>query len=113
MADRGQITGAILDGPLALDNAISKEVARIKKSESVVAGDPDIRTSGHPCRSRPRRRPHSRQATHLPCRQPARQTRLVRRCLPDGECRTGAEPDENRRLKWETHFWYSTPVRRA
>ncbi|WP_300337249.1 phosphate acyltransferase [Accumulibacter sp.] len=42
MADRGQITRAILDGPLALDNAISKEVARIKKSESVVAGDPDI-----------------------------------------------------------------------
>ncbi|MBK7953600.1 MAG: hypothetical protein IPK02_06300 [Candidatus Accumulibacter sp.] len=42
MADRGQITGAILDGPLALDNAISKEAARIKKIESVVAGDPDI-----------------------------------------------------------------------
>ncbi len=42
MADRGQITGAILDGPLALDNAISKEAARIKKIESLVAGDPDI-----------------------------------------------------------------------
>ena len=42
MADRGQITGAILDGPLALDNAISKEAARIKKIDSVVAGDPDI-----------------------------------------------------------------------
>ena len=35
-------TGAILDGPLALDNAISKEAARIKKIESVVACDPDI-----------------------------------------------------------------------
>ena len=42
MADRGQITGAILDGPLALDNAISKEAARIKRIDSVVAGDPDI-----------------------------------------------------------------------
>jgi len=42
MADRGQITGAILDGPLALDNAISKEAARIKKIDSIVAGDPDI-----------------------------------------------------------------------
>ncbi|EXI82367.1 MAG: Phosphate acetyltransferase [Candidatus Accumulibacter appositus] len=42
MADRGQITGAILDGPLALDNAISKEAARIKKIDSLVAGDPDI-----------------------------------------------------------------------
>jgi phosphate acetyltransferase len=42
MADRGQITGAILDGPLALDNAISAESARIKKINSVVAGDADI-----------------------------------------------------------------------
>ena len=42
MADRGQITGGILDGPLAFDNAISKEAARIKGIQSVVAGDPDI-----------------------------------------------------------------------
>jgi len=42
MADRGQITGAILDGPLAMDNAISREAARIKGIESEVAGDPDI-----------------------------------------------------------------------
>jgi phosphate acetyltransferase len=42
MADRKQITGAILDGPLAFDNAISKEAARIKGIESEVAGDPDI-----------------------------------------------------------------------
>jgi phosphotransacetylase len=42
MAERGQITGAILDGPLAFDNAISKEAARIKGIESEVAGDPDI-----------------------------------------------------------------------
>jgi phosphate acetyltransferase len=42
MAERGQITGAILDGPLAFDNAISKEAAKIKKIRSEVAGDPDI-----------------------------------------------------------------------
>ena len=42
MADRGQITGALLDGPLALDNAISYESARIKKIKSPVAGDADI-----------------------------------------------------------------------
>jgi len=42
MADRKQITGGILDGPLAFDNAISKEAADIKGIESEVAGDPDI-----------------------------------------------------------------------
>ena len=42
MADRGQITGAILDGPLAFDNAISKEAAETKGIHSEVAGDPDI-----------------------------------------------------------------------
>jgi phosphate acetyltransferase len=42
MADRGQITGAILDGPLALDNAISLEAARIKKINSPVAGHANI-----------------------------------------------------------------------
>jgi phosphate acetyltransferase len=42
MADRGQITGAVLDGPLAFDNAISKEAARTKGIHSDVAGDPDI-----------------------------------------------------------------------
>src|SRR5262249_53198212 len=42
MADRGQIAGGILDGPLAFDNAISAEAARIKGIKSDVAGDPDI-----------------------------------------------------------------------
>ena len=42
MADRGQITGGLLDGPLAFDNAISKEAAKIKGIRSEVAGDPDI-----------------------------------------------------------------------
>ena len=38
MADRGQITGGVLDGPLALDNAINAEAARIKGISSAVAG---------------------------------------------------------------------------
>jgi phosphate acetyltransferase len=42
MADRGQITGALLDGPLAFDNAISKEAAAIKGIRSEVTGDADI-----------------------------------------------------------------------
>jgi phosphotransacetylase len=42
MADRHQITGALLEGPLAFDNAISAEAAREKGIESEVTGDPDI-----------------------------------------------------------------------
>ena len=42
MAERGQITGGILDGPLALDNALSKESATAKNIVSQVAGDADI-----------------------------------------------------------------------
>ena len=42
MADRGQITGGILDGPLALDNAINLAAAQIKKIDSPVAGLADI-----------------------------------------------------------------------
>ena len=42
MADRGQITGAILDGPLALDNAISLESVKIKKIDSPVAGRANV-----------------------------------------------------------------------
>jgi len=42
MADRGQITGGILDGPLAFDNAISAEAARIKGIRSEVSGEADI-----------------------------------------------------------------------
>ncbi len=42
MAERGQITGGVLDGPLAFDNAISAEAARIKGIQSPVAGDADI-----------------------------------------------------------------------
>jgi len=42
MADRGQITGGILDGPLALDNAINPEAAQIKKIVSPVAGRANV-----------------------------------------------------------------------
>ncbi len=42
MADRGQITGAVLDGPLALDNAISREAAAIKHLTSPVAGRANV-----------------------------------------------------------------------
>jgi len=42
MADRGQIEGALLDGPLAFDNAISREAALIKGIHSPVAGEADI-----------------------------------------------------------------------
>jgi phosphate acetyltransferase len=42
MAERGQITGGFLDGPLALDNAIDLGAAKIKKITSAVAGQADI-----------------------------------------------------------------------
>jgi phosphotransacetylase/acyl dehydratase len=42
MADRGQITGGLLDGPLAFDNAVSLRAARDKKIVSEVAGQADI-----------------------------------------------------------------------
>ena len=42
MADRGQITGAVLDGPLAFDNAINEEAAKTKKITSPVAGKADV-----------------------------------------------------------------------
>jgi phosphate acetyltransferase len=42
MADRGQIKGGLVDGPLAFDNAISKDAAKTKGIDSDVAGDPDI-----------------------------------------------------------------------
>ena len=42
MAERGQITGGLLDGPLAFDNAVSEEAARTKKIHSPVAGRADI-----------------------------------------------------------------------
>ncbi len=42
MADRGQIKGAFIDGPLALDNAVDPEAAKIKAIKSEVAGLADV-----------------------------------------------------------------------
>jgi phosphate acetyltransferase len=42
MADRGQIAGGMLDGPLAFDNAVSEQAAKTKKIESQVAGKADV-----------------------------------------------------------------------
>ena len=42
MAERGQVRGGVLDGPLAFDNAISADAALTKGIQSKVAGDPDI-----------------------------------------------------------------------
>jgi phosphotransacetylase len=42
MAERKQITGGLLDGPLAFDNAINLQAAKTKGIDSPVAGDPDI-----------------------------------------------------------------------
>jgi len=42
MAERGQIAGGVLDGPLAFDNAISEFAAKVKGIESEVAGDADV-----------------------------------------------------------------------
>ena len=42
MAERGQITGGVLDGPLAFDNAISAAAARVKGIVSAVAGEADV-----------------------------------------------------------------------
>jgi phosphate acetyltransferase len=42
MAERGQIRGALVDGPLALDNAISPQAAIIKKLASLVAGRANV-----------------------------------------------------------------------
>ncbi len=61
MADRGQITGGILDGPLALDNAISLE--SVQHQEDRLAGG---RARQRARRARPRGRQHARQEPVVP-----------------------------------------------
>src|SRR3712207_9559662 len=57
MADRGQITGGLVDGPLALDNAIDLGAAKLKKIQSPVAGQanvlvvPDLEAGNMPAKS--------------------------------------------------------------
>ena len=77
---RADHAAALLDGPLAFDNAISKEAARIKGIVSEVAGDPDILLvpdleAGQ----------HARQAAHLPGQ---RRQRRARRSAP--ACRSSS-----------------------
>jgi phosphate acetyltransferase len=60
MADRGQIKGGLLDGPLAFDNAISAQAAEIKHIES------RWRARRHPGRARPGERQHAGQAARIP-----------------------------------------------
>ena len=61
MAQRGQITGGLLEGPLALDNAISPEAARIKGIDLARGG-----SCRHPGRSRPGSRQHAGEEPDLP-----------------------------------------------
>ena len=77
MAERGQITGAVLDGPLAFDNAISRDAAP-HQGHPLRGG----RRSRHPPRSRSRVRQHPRQAAHVP-----RQRRQRRPGARSARCR--------------------------
>lgn len=87
MADRGQIRGGPLDGPLAFDNAISKQAARSKR-DRVRSG----RRRRYPAGARPRCRQHAGQATELSRQR--RQRRPGARCTraggADQPCRRGA-----------------------
>ena len=100
MADRGQITGGILDGPLALDNAISEESAAIKHIVSPVAGRanvlvvPDLEAgnmlakslsvSGRRRRGRHRARGQGADHPDQPGRLGRHPPRLLRRRQPPG-----------------------------
>ena len=124
MADRGQITGGVLDGPLALDNAISLEAAKIKKIDSPVAGRanvlvvPDLEAGNMLAKSlsflagRGRRRHRARRARADHPHQPRRlgddapgllRGRRARRARAPRECREGRgddrrDPRSERRL---------------
>ena len=118
MADRGQITGALLDGPLALDNAISPEAARIKKIDSPVAGRANVlvvpgpRVGQHarqePHLPRPRRRRGHRARgegadhPHQPCRLADLPTRLVRGGDAGRRCAAHQRPAGGEVRRWPT-----------
>src|SRR3974390_1277269 len=121
MADRGQITGGLLDGPLAFDNAINLEAAKIKGIKSEVAGRAQIggrrawRLAPWRCFP-PTRAAASRQCQPRDCHEhdPGRERRLVEREVrglwdrgrrraqvahqgPDGRHRRAAAPARRRR----------------
>ena len=128
MADRGQIVGAELDGPLAFDNAISPEAARIKGIRS--AGR---RAGPDPGRARPRSRQHAGQEPDVPLQRRCRRHRagraradhpdLARRRCPDAHGllrRGGALCEQPAReaagaglSRWPRPSWSSTPAARA
>jgi hypothetical protein len=83
MADRGQIKGGVVDGPLAFDNAISRDAAKIKGIVSEVAGDPDILLA-----------PTSRRAT---CGEAAELPRQRRQRRPGARRARAGDPDQPRR----------------
>ena len=86
MADRGQITGGLLDGPLAFDNAISAEAAQ-DQGHHVGGG----RRPGHPARAGSGGRQHPREAAQLPGQRRQRRPR-ARRARAD-------HPDQPRRQR--------------
>ena len=77
MAERGQITGGVLDGPLAFDNAIDPEAARIKGIKSRSRGP-----GANPGRAGSRSGKHARQEPQFP-RQRRRRGNRARRARPD------------------------------
>ena len=89
MAERGQITGGLLDGPLAFDNAIDPEAARIKGIDGPVAGH-----GADPRRARPRGRQHAGEEPDLPrpCRRRRHRARRPRADRPHLARRLGAHP---------------------
>ena len=128
MAERGQITGALVDGPLAFDNAISAEAARDQGHP--VGG---VRRSRHPARPGSRGRQHPRQAIELPRQrrqrragarraradhpdQPRRQRPLEDRQLRRrgaGGARAAIDAGDHQRPPWANTPSSSTQARRA
>ena len=96
MAERGQITGGVLDGPLALDNAIDLGAARIKKHR-LAGGGP----GRHPRRARPRGRQHAGQepVLHGRRRRGGHRARRARADHPDQPRRLGRDA-ARRRAPW-------------
>jgi phosphate acetyltransferase len=97
MADRGQITGALLDGPLALDNAISPKAAAIKKIVSPVAGRANVLVV--PDRSRQ----HARQKPIIPWRGGRRWNRARGARADHSDEPRGLTPHPSRFLRGRRH----------
>jgi hypothetical protein len=129
MADRKQITGAVLDGPLALDNAIDPEAARIKKNRFTGGGAGQL-----PGGAGSRSWQHAREESDVPCRRGCRRdcpgragadhinqsggyidcaARLLRGGGAGGRSPSRPERQSDRRIRWLTSSSYLTPARQA